>query len=448
MLQRKAYSLFLEWKKSQQNKRKALFVTGARQIGKSYLVRHLGETEYSSLVEINLLNDKSAKKALSEAMNALDFINRLVTFASEPLIEGNTLVFIDEIQELPDIVTFAKFLVEDGRYDYAFSGSMLGTEFKGARSFPVGYATEITMRPLDFEEFCWAAGVPQSALDAVRESFNQQRALPDYLHDNLLARWRTYLVVGGMPEVVQSFVDGGGSLAGLRAQQQTLNQQYAYDIAKYAGPRALHVQAIFDQLPVQLEEENAKFTVTSLGKAARYNRYEQDFLWLVNAGVGLKENKVTEPKPPLRRTQQAASFKLYQSDTGMLVSRFPQSLARAIYTDDRSANVGAIFENAVAQELVAARFNPYYYFTKKIGEVDFLVESDEGVVAIEVKSGNDYLTHASLSKIMSTPGYEVVRAIVLCRSNFEVRDGVLYAPWYASLCFESLNYSDDFLLDF
>ena len=323
---------------------------------------------------------------------------------------------------------------------------MLGTEFKSARSFPVGYVAEIEMRPMDFEEFCWAVGVQEAMLEQVRQSFAQRKPLEAYLHEHLLSQWRTYLVVGGMPEVVQQFVDGNGSLAGIRSLQVDLNQQYSYDIAKYAGARALHVQAIFEELPVQLEDKRAKFVVTSLGETARYDNYEQDFLWLVRAGVGLKVNKVTEPKPPLRRTQRAASFKLYQSDTGMLVARFPQSLARAVYTDDRSVNMGGVFENAVAQELVAAPFTPYYYLTKKVGEVDFLIESDEGVIATEVKSGNDYLTHASLSKVLAAPGYEVSRAIVLCRSNFEMRDGILYAPWYATLCFESLNVSDGFFL--
>lgn len=446
VLRRKAYQLLLDWKKSQSRKRKALFVTGARQIGKSYLIQHLGRTEYASLVEINLLRDKVAKETLAAARSTQDFINRLAVLSEAPFIEGDTLVFIDEIQELPDVATYAKFLVEDGRYDYAFSGSMLGTEFKSARSFPVGYVAEIEMRPMDFEEFCWAVSVQEAMLEQVCQSFAQRKPLEAYLHEHLLSQWRTYLVVGGMPEVVQQFVDGNGSLAGIRALQVDLNQQYSYDIAKYAGARALHVQSIFEELPVQLEEERAKFVVTSLGETARYDNYEQDFLWLVRAGVGLKVNKVTEPKPPLRRTQRAASFKLYQSDTGMLVARFPQSLARAVYTDDRSVNMGGVFENAVAQELVAAQFTPYYYLTKKVGEVDFLIESDEGVVAIEVKSGNDYLTHASLSKVLAAPEYEVSRAIVLCRSNFEMRDGILYAPWYATLCFESLNVSDDFFL--
>ncbi len=446
MLRRKAYESFLEWKRNQKHSRKALFVTGARQIGKSTLIRHLGETQYSSFIEVNLLSDKEARNVLAQAQSSSDFINRLVTLTTGDFIEGETLVFIDEIQEFPDIVTFAKFLVEDGRYDFAFSGSMLGTEFKGARSFPVGYATVVEMRPMDFEEFCWAVEVKESSLDAVREGFVQGSPIEDYLHEHFLSQWRTYIVVGGMPEVVQQYVDGKGSLAGVRNLQNDLNQQYEYDISKYSGSRALHVRSIFEELPVQLEDKSAKFAITSLGKTARYNNYEQDFLWLVRAGVGLKVDRVSEPRPPLRRTRRSSSFKLYQSDTGMLVARFPQSLARALYTGERRVNVGGIYENAIAQELVAANFQPFYYLTKKVGEVDFLIESDDGVVALEVKSGNDYLTHASLSKVMDTPGYDIDRAIVLCRSNFMMKDGVLYAPWYASICFSDLNFQDDFML--
>ena len=446
MLKRKAYTKLLDWKYHQSLERKALLVTGARQIGKSYLIRHLGKTEYESFVELNLQENERARKALSQAADAQDFINRLIVLSSIDFVERKTLVFIDEIQELPDVMTYAKFLVEDGRYDYAFSGSMLGTEFKGVRSFPVGFVREVEMRPLDFEEFCWAIGVSEEAVDAVRRGFANRAPLTDYLHEIMLGNFRSYVIVGGMPEVVQRFVGEENSLAQIRPLQEELNRQYSYDISKYAGRRALQVQAIFDELPVQLEDEKARFSVSSLGNHARYDRYEQDFLWLVRAGVALKTNRVTEPKPPLRRTQRPSSFKLYQSDTGMLLARFPSRVASEIYLDTRTSNVGSIFENVVAQEIVAAGFEPCYYLTKKVGEVDFVIEGNDGVVAIEVKSGSDYLTHASLTKVMGTKGYDIAQGIVLCRSNFEERDGVLYAPWYATLCLPSL--AEDSMLDF
>ena len=438
MLKRKAYTKLLEWKSRQPSERKALLDTGARQNGKSYLERHLVMTEYDSFVELNLLENERARKALSQAADAQDFVNRLVMLSDSEFLERKTLVFIDEIQELPDVMTYAKFLVEDGRYDYAFSGSMLGTEFKGVRSFPVGFVSEIEMRPLDFEEFCWAIGVSEEAINAVRCGFADRAPLTDYLHEIMLGNFRSYAIVGGMPEVVQRFVGEEKTLAQIRPLQEELNRQYSYDISKYADRRALQVRAIFDEMPVQLEDEKAKFIVSSLGNHARYDRYEQDFLWLVHAGVALKTNRVTEPKPPLRRTQRPSSFKLYQSDTGMLLARFPSRVASEIYLDARTSNVGSIFENVVAQEIVAAGFEPYYYQTKKVGEVDFLIEGNDGVVAIEVKSGSDYLAHASLTKVMDAKGYDIGRGIVLCRSNFEERNGVLYAPWYATLCLPSL----------
>lgn len=446
MLKRKAYKELLDWKSSQRSKRKALLVTGARQIGKSYLVRHLGATEYESCVELNLLENDRARNALSHAENTQDFINRIVMLTDGKFVEGNTLVFIDEVQELPDVMTYAKFLVEDGRFDYAFSGSMLGAAFKGVRSFPVGSVREIEMRPMDFEEFCWGIGVPEEAIHAVRCGFADGAPIADYLHEVMLSNYRSYVIVGGMPEVVQRFVDEERNLAHIRPLQEELNRQYAYDISKYAGSRALQVQSIFDEMPVQLEDERAKFSVSSLGNHARYDRFEKDFVWLVRAGVALKTDRVTEPKPPLRGTQRPSSFKLYQSDTGMLLARFPSRLAGEIYLDERKSNVGGVFENVVAQEIVAAGFRPYYYLSKKVGEVDFLIESDEGVVAIEVKSGSDYLTHASLTKVMETKGYDVARGIVLCRANFKERDGILYAPWYATLCLGGLNTGGDFFL--
>ncbi len=449
MLKRKAYDEMLSWSRTQRRAdrgRKALLVTGARQIGKSFLVRHLGLSEYASFVEINLLEDERAKEILSEAVDTVDFINRVALLSSDQLVEGNTLVFIDEIQEEPDVMTFAKFLVEDGRYDYAFSGSMLGTEFKGVRSFPVGFVTELEMRPMDFEEFCWAIGTSETAIDEVRDAFRRRKPVADYIHDAMLGNFRAYVVVGGMPEVVQRFVDAGGSVAETRSLQTALNAQYSYDISKYVGSRALQVKAVFDELPLQLEDDKAKFEVSSLGKTARYNSYEKDFVWLVNAGVALKANKVTEPKPPLRRTQKPSSFRLYQSDTGMLLARYPQSLARAVYVDNRKANVGGVFENVIAQELVAAGFTPFYFHARKVGEVDFLVEGNRGVVALEVKSGNDYLTHASLAKVMKTEGYDVSLPVVLCRSNVKERDGVLYLPWYMSLCFASWMGEEDFAI--
>ena len=435
-LRRKMYEELLAWRKNPA--KKALLLTGARQIGKSYLIRELARNEYASYVEINLYENERARNALAQARGLDDLLRRISLFSDTPLTPGKSLVFIDEVQELPDIMTMAKFLVQDGRFDYAFSGSMLGTEFRGVRSFPVGYVTEMTMRPLDFEEFSWATGVPGSIWGLVRKACADRTPIDEFVHAKLMEDWRLYLVVGGMPEVVQLFSDTGGDLGSVRMKQHELNAQYRYDIAKYAGSRVLPVQAIFDQIPTQLNEAGSRFTVSSIA-GGRYDRSAPDFLWLSNAGAALKVDQIREPKSPLKRTEQPSKFKLYQSDTGMLVERYPVTLAQTIYLDERSANLGAIYENAVAQELVAQGLAPYYYMTKKRGEVDFFVETDRGALPIEVKSGTSFKMHAALDHVLESPDYGLPEGVVLSRGNVAADGKVLYLPLYATGLLRELN---------
>lgn len=436
MLRRKIEGQLLAWKGES---RKALLVTGARQIGKSYSIRAFGKAHYRSYVEFNLLENGRAKKVFSEATDVADLINRIVLLSDVPLVDHDALVFIDEIQELPDIMTMAKFLVEDGRFSYAFSGSMLGTEFKGVRSYPVGYVREATMRPLDFEEYCWALNVPEAVLDDVRAAFVERVPVERYVHESLLRNFRTYLVVGGMPEVVQRYIDDGYALASTRSLQSELVAQYRHDIEKYAGAAALRVRDVFDRIPLQLEEPNSRFVVSSLGADARYGRYAKDFLWLVNAGVALKVERVSEAKSPLKRTELPSKFKLYHSDTGMLLSRYPQSTARAAYLDERAPNLGGVYENAVAQELVAQGIVPYYFLDAARNEVDFLIEGKCGrVVPIEVKSGRKFRNHAAIDGVLANRASRACEGVVLCRSNVEVEGKITYVPFYMCFCLSEL----------
>ena len=351
MLRRKVTKVLEAWAGS--SRTKALLVTGARQIGKSYSIRELGKTKFGTYIELNLYENKRARSALLAAKTASEFVSRVSILSGTPIVERDTLVFIDEIQEAPDLMTMVKFLVDDGRCAWAFSGSMLGTEFKGIRSYPVGSVHEVTMRPLDWEEFCWAVGTSDDALRAVSDCCEREEAVPTYIHDALLSNFRTYLVVGGMPEAVLRLIESRGDLASVRMVQADLNKQYKRDISKYAGPRTLQVQGIFDQLPVQLEGDSQRFVINSIDPSARFEKYQRDFVWLQNAGVALKTELVDEPKSPLRKTANAGKFKLYQSDTGMLMERYPREIAQAAYLDDKDPNLGGIYENAVAQELTA-----------------------------------------------------------------------------------------------
>lgn len=436
MLKRKVTKQFEEWRKNADSQ--ALLVFGARQVGKSYAIREFGRRSYRTFVEINLYENSRARKALLEARTAAEFISRVSIISGKTMAGGDALVFIDEIQEAPELMTMAKFLVEDGRCHWAFSGSMLGTEFKGVRSYPVGSVHEVAMRPLDWEEFCWAVATSSEALQTVMECCEAEREVPDYLHDALLANFRTYLVVGGMPEAVDRFIRTGGDLAAVRNVQSDLDRQYRRDISKYAGARALQVQGIYDQLPVQLEGDSQKFVLNSIDPAARYEKYQRDFVWLKNAGVALKTELVDEPKSPLRKTANANKFKLYQSDTGMLVCRHPLGIAQATYLDEREPNLGGIYENAVAQELTAQGRELFYYQTKRRGEVDFVVDGPSGrAVAIEVKSGRYFRAHAALNHLLETTEYGVELGIVLSRGNVERNGKVLYLPLYAMFALPS-----------
>ena len=437
MLQRKITKELLKWKNKS---KKALLVTGARQIGKSYAIREFGKENYEVYFEANLLLDKEARASLTTAQNPTDFINRVVLLSHRTLIPGHTLIFIDEIQEYPDIVTMIKGLVEDGRFSYAFSGSMLGTEFKGVTSFPVGFVEHIVMRPMDFEEFCWAIGIQQQYLDDIRLHMQNEQPVEQYLHEIMLKNFRTYVVAGGMPEVVQKYIDNAFTLIETQSLQSELVKQYAQDISKYAGERAFEVRAIFDRIPFELESESKRFNFASLHKGARFETYDHDFLWLVNAGVGIMVLQATEAKSPLKRTEDVARFKLYQSDTGMLVSRYPQSTARAVYLDQKTPNLGGIYENVVAQELAAQGIDSWYFMTQDIGEVDFLIEGTHGhIVPIEVKSGKKTRSHAALDRLLAVREYRINNAVVISHTNIQREGAVLYLPFYTSFCLNQLT---------
>lgn len=432
MFERKAYQALLRWRDA--SDKTALLVTGPRQIGKSFLVERLGRETFASLVKINLLENDEAKEALAHARNPEDVLTRLSLFADGELVPGKTLVFFDEIQELPDMLTMAKFLVQDGRFAYAFSGSMLGTELKKVRSYPVGYVSEVRMHPMDFEEFCWANNVSRDALATVRECCLKLKPVPDYIHERLLTYFRTYLVVGGMPAAVQTFVNQR-DLARVRTMQTELVATYVHDITKYAGKMAPDVRAIFEQLPLQLDAKSVRFRLNSLEPNARYEKFKLDFNWLVSAGVALKCTVVRDPKSPLAATEAANSFKLYESDTGMLISRYPFSVARDVYLDAREPNFGHLFENAFAQELASLDCRLFYYMNRKRGEVDFLIEDGlGGTIPLEIKSGRSPKAHAALSALLDTPAYQGRKGYVLSRLNVGTADRVVYLPWYAASC--------------
>lgn len=424
-------------------------MSGARQIGKTYLIKEFAKNEYDYCVAIDFIEEPELKDRFLAAESADEVIDLLAIKLGHTLVPGKTLVFLDEVQMVPEVVTFSKYLVLDGRFDLIMSGSMLGTELSGIKSMPVGYLSILDMYPLTFEEFCWASHVPDSVLATIDECFEEHKPLPEGMHAAMIEVFRRYLIVGGMPEVVQECVVGARDLGATRQVQEGLVRLYREDISKYARPRALRVKAIFDALPSQLNKENKRFQMRAAhGSSAKYERYANDYAWLVAACAALKVDNVTDPRPMLKRTAEKNKFKLYASDTGMLFAMYPSQTAMAALLGEKAVNFGSVYENYVAQELAAAGDSLFYYHNNRKGEVDFLVElATGGVLPIEVKSGKDYKLHVALNNLLESAEYDIPEAVVLSEANVSVgeRAGkpVYYLPLYMAGKVAALGDSPD-----
>ncbi len=429
MLRRKAIERFRFWK--EHKTKQALLVTGARQVGKSYLIDEFARQSYPHVVSFDFVKNPAAAKALAEAGDAADFAFRVSVLSQEPLVPGKTVVVFDEIQACPEVLTYVKYLVDQGDYDYILSGSLLGVALEGVRSLPVGYVTEVQMYPLDFEEFCWAQGLPDSVLPSLAQNAVRAEPVPDYLHDRLTALFKRYLIVGGMPDVVVSY-GTSNALDQVRVLQRDIRRLYREDIAKYAPKnRRLVIQDIYELVPSELLTPSKRFRLNSIPDVKRFTQVEDEFLWLTRAGVALGETAVTEPVMPLLAAKKKGAVKLFLSDVGLLMGSYVKQTAAALLGDEASVNLGGVYENYVVQELVAHGFDAHYYSGKRVGELDAVVERDDGeILLFEVKSGTSYKTHAALDNALATwpsPGRE---AFVLSHANIE-RDGdVLYLPLY------------------
>lgn len=414
---------------------KALLITGARQTGKSFSIRHFGATHFESFIEINFVDMPEAIKVVSEAKSSKDILLRLSALTNQPLIERKTLVFLDEVQECPEIVTAIKFLVEEGSYRYILSGSLLGIALNDLRSEPVGYLEIKEMFPLDIEEFFIALGVNQMVMDEVKEAWEQKRPVDSFVHDKLIELFRLYLIVGGMPAVVQKYLDTN-NLQEVLAEQQAIIHLYKRDIAKYDRNHKLYIEEIFDLIPSELNAKNKRFVLKKLNENLKFSRYENSFIWLKDAGVALPVYNVEEPVVPLKLSRSRNLFKLFQSDVGLLACQYADGIQLQLLTDAKSINYGSIYENAVAQELHAHGFDLYYFNSKKQGELDFVVEKGGKTLPIEVKSGKDYQRHNALTNVMANEDYQIPQAYVFSNGNVRQEGRVLYLPIYMTAFLE------------
>ncbi len=424
---RKDSIIIEEWLKSSD---KALLVTGARQIGKTWLIREeIAKSGYRKF-EVNFIDQPDLVDYLNTQMSAEDFLVKLKMIMPEECKPQKTVVFFDEIQKCPEIVTKIKFLVEEGSFKYVMSGSLLGVELKGIASVPVGYLTFLRMYPMDFEEFMIANNVSKTTLEMLKAKFETCQPVDEFIHQKLLSLFFIYLIVGGMPDAVKIYI-ATKDIREVDKVQRDIVALYKEDFSQYESEdKKLKLISIYDIIPAELNKQNKKFVFTMLDKELKFDRYENSFLWLKDAGVALPVYNVEAPVIPLKASKSSNVFRLFSNDTGLLTSAYPAETKLELINKNSEVNNGAHFENAVVQQLMANGLEPYFCKKKNIGELDVLVELDGKVVPIEVKSGKAYKAHKSLDNFMKISDYHIDKAYVLSVANTEQEGAVVYLPIY------------------
>lgn len=424
---RKDSIIIEEWLKRSD---KALLVTGARQIGKTWLIREeIAKSGYRKF-EVNFIDQPDLVDYLNVKMSANEFLVKLKMIMPEDCKPQETVVFFDEIQKCPEIVTKIKFLVEEGSFKYVMSGSLLGVELKGITSVPVGYLTVLRMYPMDFEEFMIANNVSKTTLEMLKAKFETCQPVDEFIHQKLLSLFFIYLIVGGMPDAVKIYI-ATKDIREVDKVQRDIVALYKEDFSQYESEdKKLKLISIYDIIPAELNKQNKKFVFTMLNKELKFDRYENSFLWLKDAGVALPVYNVEAPVIPLKASKSSNVFRLFSNDTGLLTSAYPAETKLELINKNSEVNNGAHFENAVAQQLTANGLEPYFCKKKNIGELDVLVEMDGKVVPIEVKSGKAYKAHKSLYNFMKISDYHIEKAYVLSVANMEQEGSVVYLPIY------------------
>lgn len=414
------------------NNKSALLLTGARQVGKTIAIRRYAQRAKMNLLEINFHEDKEAYRIFEGAKNAEEVLFRMSAYYNKTLQKGKTLIFFDEVQKYAEVVTWIKFLVDEGSFRYALSGSLLGVTLQDVRSVPVGYMAVEDVYPLDLREFAEALGVSEEVLASIEKAWNEHTQVDEVVHESMLRIVTLYLLIGGMPAAVQTYLDTNDMHA-VRKKQEEILTLYHWDIAQYDLDNKLYIDEIFSLIPSELNAKNKRFILKDMNEHRQFNRMENGFVWLKDAGVALPTYNVSEPVTPLKLSEQRSLFKLFQNDVGLLAAQYADGIALQMLSGEVNINCGAIYENLVAQELMAHGWDLRYFNSKKQGELDFVLEQDDEIIPLEVKSGKDYQRHSALSNVMKNKDYGIGRAIVLSNKNVSVKERTLYAPIYMTM---------------
>jgi predicted AAA+ superfamily ATPase len=438
MLYRKIGRYIEEHLKSHSDK--ILIVDGARQVGKSFIIREVGSKIFKNFIEINFVSDDEGPRIFKNVRTCEAFYLSLSMVAGNKLgTAEDTLIFIDEIQQYPQFLTMLKFLRQEHRFTYIASGSMLGIALKETTSIPIGSVIRKKMYQLDFEEFLRANGFGQEAIDKIRENYISRKSLDEAVHEHVLGLFRRYLLVGGMPDAVNEYI-ASHNIMRIREIQEAIHTMYGDDATKYVEDtgRNLKIKRIFDMVPSQMENKKKRVVAKEIsGKTGdRLNHYEDEFEYLASSGICLEVQAVTNPRFPLMESARKNLLKLYLNDVGMLTMQLYHNDIRPVLEDSGSINLGSVYENAIAQELQAHGHKLFYYDNRQHGEVDFLVDDyqNQSVLPIEVKSGKDYRIHSALDNLMSTKDYHINSGLVLSNNREVHLEGkILYMPVYYAM---------------
>ena len=440
MLYRKISRLIADHLRTQDPR--ILLVDGARQVGKTYIIRYVGKQLFKNFIEVNMVEDSLGERLFAQTRSVEDFYLQLSMLHGDKMKEKqNTLVFLDEIQEYPQLLTLLKFLAQDGRFTYIASGSLLGVTLAQTISIPMGSIRKVRMYPLDLEEFLLANGLNEAAIMALRAKFQARQALDEAMHNKMMDLFRKYLLVGGLPDAVNAFLQSR-NIQRVREVQREIHDYYAADASKYDAGRKLKIRRIYDLIPSNMENKKKRVVAQQIEnkRGKTFGDYQDEFEYLISAGIALNVQAVSNPHFPLAETEGKNLLKLYLNDVGILSALLYGNNIRAILEDVRSINLGSVYETVVASELAAHGYKLFYYDNRTKGEVDYLIDdyNSLSVVPIEVKSGKDYTVHSALNHFVSNAEYHIQTAFVLSNAREITAKGkITYLPIYDIMFFEN-----------
>lgn len=429
---------------------KILLVDGARQVGKTYIIRYVGQKLFENFIEINMVEDSLGAGLFSNTKTIEDFYLQVSMIAGNKMKQKeNTLIFMDEIQAYPHLLTLLKFLSQDDRFTYIASCSLLGVTLSQTTSIPMGSIRKIRMFPLDFEEFLYANGMNAIVIAAMRKKFQNREALDESMHNKMMDFFRKYLLVGGLPDAVNLYLSEK-NIQSVREIQNETHDYYAADASKYGEENRLKIRRVYDLIPSNMENKKKRIVAQNIEnkKGKRFSDYRDEFDYLISAGIALSVQAISTPVFPLIETTGKNLLKLYLNDVGILTGILYGNNIRAVLDDEASINLGSVYESVVASELIAHGYRLFYYDNRSKGEVDYLIDDYDSLsaVPIEVKSGKDYTIHSALNSFVQNEDYRIKKAFVVSNNRMVTQKGkITYIPIYYIMFFENTNGKDTIL---